>query len=145
VDEIPLILHLSRYAGIDVSSILALRSEGLSWMEVGVRLNIERDSFYVPLASPTTLMPGTSYRDYARRARAAWLIPGLTDADLVNLVNLKFISEYYRCPSEHVIALHSTGWSYSAMHGVLAGLTERAPVARRPSSRRGARDHSQKV
>ncbi|MCP5118626.1 MAG: hypothetical protein GY953_48050, partial [bacterium] len=48
-------------------------------------------------------------------------VPDLDDVDIINLVNLKFVSAYYGYRPEQVIALRSAGWSYLAIHSSVSG------------------------
>ena len=120
IDEIAVVLHIARNAGVDVESVLNLRSAGRSWMSILTEFHIVRDALHVPVGSPTTVFPGMPYHHLLADAREAWADPDLNDSDIVNLVNLKFISEYYGWRAEHVIALRSAGRSFAGIHGELA-------------------------
>jgi hypothetical protein len=115
LEELATLCHLARHAGLEAAEIVRLRGAGLSWTGLVSLLHLSRESFYVPLGRSRLAAPGASYR---KEARQAWATADLTDPDIVNLVNLKFLCEYYGCPPEHVIALRSMGWSFAAMHSL---------------------------
>lgn len=133
-EEVAAIFHLARHAALEVSQLLRLRETTAGWAELARRLHLSRESFYVPLGSPKTVTPGAPYRSWREKARQAWSSAGLTDPDIVNLINLKFACDYYGCQPEHVIALRATGWSFTAMHALFreAG----APAPKRPAARK---------
>jgi hypothetical protein len=132
LDEVAVAFHVARNAGVPVTSYLELRTQGLGSMDILSLLNVNRDALYVPVGSPTTVFPGQSHEDLRGHAREAWSDPDLSDSDITNLVNLKFIAEYYGWRAEHVIALRSGGWSFAAIHGDLG----KSPTPARPANRR---------
>ncbi|MCW5978059.1 MAG: hypothetical protein KIT09_08265 [Bryobacteraceae bacterium] len=119
LDEVAVVFHIARSAAVEAGLVARLRREGLRWTNILEDLHVSHNAFYVPVGSPTTVFPGRPYEDLWDEARRAWSDPGLSDADIVNLVNLKFISEYYRCRAEHVVALRSAGWSFAGIHADL--------------------------
>lgn len=119
-EEVAVVFHLARHAALEPDEILRLRETGIGWAGLASRLHLGRESFYVPLGSPT-VTPATAYRNVREKARQAWQSAGLMDIDIVNLINLKFLYEYYGCHAEHVIALRASGWSFAAMHALLRG------------------------
>jgi hypothetical protein len=52
---------------------------------------------------------GKAYGHYRNKPRKKWNTIVLRDDDVVNLVNLKFVSEHYRRPPDEVIRLRSRG------------------------------------
>ena len=119
LEEAVAIFHVARTAGVDTGVVLGLRVAGRTWVEILKKLHVSTDALYVPVGSPTTVFPGRAYDELRLDARKAWSNPDLCETDIVNLVNLKFISEYYGCRAEHVVALRSAGWSFAAIHADL--------------------------
>lgn len=142
LDEAAVVLHMARHAAVEPQDILFLREKGLGWKGLAEWLHLSRESFYVPLGSPTAVLPGAPYRHFEEKAREAWSGAGLSDEDIVNLVNLKFLSEYYGCRPEHVIAVRSVGWSFADIHGLLTEPGSAPPAARR--KRPGRRPHGRR-
>ena len=136
LDEAAVVLHMARHAALETREILFLREKGLGWRSLANWLHLSRESFYVALGSPTAVMPGAPYRHFEEKAREAWSGAGLSDEDIVSLINLKLLSEYYGCRPEHVIALRSTGWSFANIHGLLAEPGSEPPPKKRSPSQR---------
>lgn len=126
-DEIPVALHFARCAGLDPKQVLKHRLEGGSWTDVLEHLNLSPEIFYVPVVSPMKLAAEGSRETSGARDPETWRVLALLDTDIVNLVNLKFISDYYGYRPEQVIALSALGWSFAAIHAELDRL---APVER---------------
>lgn len=130
LDEIPVVLHLALHSALAPLDVLAMRQSGRSWSAVLADLNLSPGILHVPVSSPVHVVPDHAGDCYGRAAREAWNVLVLHDADVVNLVNMKFISEYYRYRPEQVVALRSTGWTYAAIHG---GVARPRPVEKQRS------------
>lgn len=127
-EELAAIFHLARHAGLETPEVLRLRQQGIGWAALARLLHLGRESFYVPLGRPTAVTPGAPFGNFREEARLAWSSTDFTDLDILNLVNLKFVSEYYRCQPEHVIALRATGWSFAAIHALFREVRSDAPA-----------------
>ena len=135
LDEVAVILHLARHAAVEPEEVIHLRSER-SWSEVLYHLNLTPEILYVPVSPPKGLAPKQLL---TQSAQQAWSVLDLEDADIINLVNLRFISEHYGYRPEQVIALRSSGWSFTAIHASVTGprLVESIDRRRRrPSKKR---------
>jgi hypothetical protein len=137
-EEVAVVFHLARHAALEVAELLRLRETGTGWAELARLLHLSRESFYVPLGSPKTVTPGAPYRSWREKARQAWSSAGLTDPDIVNLVNLKFACDYYGCQPEHVIALRATGWSFAGIHALFRETGAPAPKRRTARKKRSS-------
>jgi len=116
LEDCAVALHMAQCASVESSEVLRFRLEGISWPDILEYLNLSPEIFYVPVTGPLEPVPRKTHNYYRGKARQAWNILALSDADIVNLVNLKFVSEYYGYRPERVIALCSNGWSFTAIH-----------------------------
>lgn len=137
-DEIAVVLLVARHAAIDSEQVVTLRLSGRSWAGVLACLNLSPEIFYVPVAGLKNLGPLKLRGNYAQKTRQAWNVLALSDADVVNLVNLKFIADYYGYHPEQVIALCSTGWSFAAIHAEVSRPKRRRRLTRRQVKARRA-------
>lgn len=104
-DEIPVVLHLARGAGVSAEAILALRRGGQSWSELLRRYGMHTGQLYVRLeVVPTSGAVGRAYQEFAARPRASWEIIRLPDDQMVALVALNFLHVYLDLPPERVAA-----------------------------------------
>ena len=118
-DEIAVVLHVSRHASVSSEEVTALRWAGLSWHDIMSGFSLHPESVYVPIEGPAEGQSARPYRHQARAGLDAWDSRTSSDEDIINLVNLKFISDHYGLRPERVIALHASGWTFSAIHADL--------------------------
>lgn len=117
-DEIPVALFIAQYARVAPAAVVDLRLRGRSWWDISVHFGIGPDVYYVPVA----VAPGPPYGKaygYYRKPRNQWRTIVLADTDIVNLVNLRFLSGHYRVPPERVVALRSKNKGFIAIHAEL--------------------------
>jgi hypothetical protein len=119
VEEIPVVLHVSRHGGINSEDVVKERVSGEHWGDIFTRFGVSLETFYVPLKTGIGKAPTKPYRFYRNTARDAWKTQTFSDEDIVNLANLKFVAEFYRTPPDSIVALLSTGWTFAAIHGEL--------------------------
>ena len=113
-EEIPVVFFVAGRAGVSYSAIIDLRLKGLSWMDITLRLGLGPDIFYVPVKGEVKSPPyGKAYGYYAKKGKKT---SSLGDADVVNLVNLKFLSEHYGVSPEAVIEMRSGGKNFVSIN-----------------------------
>lgn len=109
-EEVPIALFIARQSGMDTDAVWSVHDSGLNWMQVAWHFQLNPWVFFTPL--PSKSVEHTPYEKaygiYASRAQKVTL----EDSDLVNLVNLKFISEQYGCPPEEVVRMRADGKSF---------------------------------
>lgn len=103
-DEIPVVLTLASAAGVSTDAVLALRRTGRSWTELSTRYSFSAARLYVPLPENGSLGPlARIYEQFRSRPSTAWSAIEVQDAEMVSLVNLRFLSEYLRVPPAEVL------------------------------------------
>jgi len=103
-DELPVVLFVAQRARVSPMQIVDLRVRGLSWWDISARFGIGPEVYYVPM----TVAPGPPYgRAYGhyKKPKHQWNTIVLSDADVVNLVHLRFLSDHYHVSPERVIEL----------------------------------------
>jgi hypothetical protein len=110
-DELPVVFFLATRAHVEPAAIIDLRLKGLTWWDITLHFGLNPEIFFVPV---TTVKIGPPYgqafgyyRQY--RQRKTWGKVVLADADIINLVNLKFISEYHKIPADRIIEMRARG------------------------------------
>lgn len=106
-EEIPVVFYLARQANVAPSIIIDLRLKGKSWMEITNIYGFGAEIYYVPVSADVKVGPpyGHAYGYYRNRPKKEWNKISLEDDDIVNLVNLKFITEHYNYPSASVMKM----------------------------------------
>lgn len=121
-EEIPVVLLVSTRAGISAEAILALRRTGRSWGEILRRYGMHAGQLHVALGVvPPEGRVADAYGRFEGRPREAWSVVGLSDVDVVTLVNLRFLSEYLDLSPERVAAaLNAAPSVVEAYRGLLS-------------------------
>jgi hypothetical protein len=118
-DEIPVALFIARHAGVPWGRVVDMRLRGDSWWDISVRLGVSPEVYYVPVAVVSGPPYGRALGHYKKKHRKEWRTIVLTDADVVNLVELRFLSEHYRVPPERVIELRGRDRDFVVIHADL--------------------------
>ncbi len=106
-EELPVVYFIARRAHVSPQVIIQLRLSGMSWMDISLRYGIGADVYYVPLKEVYVVGPpyGKAYGYYKKYPRHMWKEIRLEDDDIVNLVNLRFMSEYHGVSPEEIIRM----------------------------------------
>jgi hypothetical protein len=120
-DEIPVALFIARHAGVPWGRVVDMRLRGDSWWDISVRLGVSPEVYYVPVAVVSGPPYGRALGHYKKKHRKEWRTIVLTDADVVNLVELRFLSEHYRVAPERIIELRSHNRDFVAIHAEVHG------------------------
>ena len=112
-DELAVVYFISHHAHVAPEVVIRYRMvERWPWTRICAHYRIPPTVFYVPV---TAYGPpyGHAYGHYKRYPHERdWGRIQLRDADIVNQVNLIFISKYYNYPPEQVIRLREGGSSF---------------------------------
>jgi len=106
-DDLPVVYFLATRARVEPSAIISLRVGHMSWLDIAFHYRLTPDIFFVPVSARRIGPPyGNAYGYYRKYGPARnWKRIVLTDREVVDLVNLKFMSEHYRMAPEAVIAM----------------------------------------
>lgn len=95
-DEVGVAYYLARQAHRDVGLITDLRLRGTSWWDITLRLGLDPRVLYVV---ETRRAYGPPYgRAYGHQSKHH-----LHDREIINLVNVRFLSDYHRISPDEVI------------------------------------------
>jgi len=108
-EELPVVFFISSKAGVHSSLIIKLRLEGKSWHQIAVHFNLSPDIFFVNLKKNPGPPYGKAYGHYKNKKKKKWHDVKLSDDDIINFVNLKFITSHYGYDPETVIEMRSKG------------------------------------
>jgi hypothetical protein len=111
-EEIPVVFYLARRAGTTPEAIIKLRLGGKTWMEITAHFGLSAEIYYVPVKEVSGPPYGKAYGHFKHRNRNQWREIKLTDDDVVNFVNLKFISEHYGCSPDEVVKMRENGKNF---------------------------------
>ncbi len=112
-EEQPVVFFVAQQAGVAPGVIINQRAHGMPWVAIFHRYHLDpRRVLYVPIHGSVVGTPYAGFYAYYRGGRRARLV----DADIVNMVNLRFASDYYHRPPDEIIRLRAQGRSYAYIH-----------------------------
>jgi hypothetical protein len=114
--EVPVAFFIAQHAHVSPSLVVDLRLGGRSWLDVSLHFGIGPEVFYVPVAVVPGPPYGRAYGYYKNKPRKDWRTIVLADDDVVNLVNLRFVSEHYGVGPDVVIGRRSKGQDFVSIH-----------------------------
>lgn len=107
-DELSVVYFLSRHSHRDAHYIRDLRLRGLSWWDISIRLGLDPYILYVVDSRRHSGPPyGKAYGYYEKGKKHR-----LRDHEIVELVNVRFISDYHRVNVDDVIDRRRKGERY---------------------------------
>jgi hypothetical protein len=120
-EELPVVFFLASRARVAPGIIVGLRLERRSWMDIALYYGLGADIFYVDARADGPPY-GRALGYYKNKPRREWKYIKLADDDIVNLVNLNFISKHYGYSPNTVIKMRSEGKNFivinnDAKHG----------------------------
>lgn len=116
-DELPVVFFLASRCHQDPSVIVNMRLGGDSWIDIAWHFGLGTDVFYVPLDRDPGPPYGRAYGHFKKTKRGNWGKIRLADADVVNLVNLKFISDHYRYSPYEVTKMRAKNSNFVRVAG----------------------------
>jgi hypothetical protein len=107
-EEIPVVFFLASRAHVDPQVIIDLRvRQRMSWLDITFRYGLTPEIYYVPVKRVGPPY-GNAYGHYKKHGKDYKKVK-LVDADVVNLVNLRFVSEYHGVAAEMVMDQRGKG------------------------------------
>lgn len=114
-EEIPVVFFLASRAHVDPQVIIDLRiRQRMSWLDITFHYGLTPEIFYVPVKRVGPPY-GKAYGHYKKHGKDYRKVK-LVDADVVNLVNLRFISEYHGVAAEVVMDRRGKGERFVAIN-----------------------------
>jgi hypothetical protein len=110
-EEVPVVYFIAQRAHVKPKAVVALRLKGMKWMDITFQYGLSPEIYYVPLRQSPPY--GHAFRYYKKHPKGGWKRGDLRDADIVNQVNLKFISEHRRYAPEKVMKYRAQGKSFA--------------------------------
>ncbi len=110
VYEIPVVLFIAKRAHVAPEIIMDFRLRDNAWLHTTLHFGLGAEIFYVPVSVIVKdSFYGKAYGYYRHKPKKEWKTIVLSDDDIVNLVNLKLLSDHYTYPPEKIIRMRSEG------------------------------------
>ncbi len=114
-EELPVIFFVASRAHVDPQVVIDLRMRRrMSWLDITFHYGLTPEIYYVPV---THVGPpyGNAY-GYYKKHKDDYRRVVLADADVVNLVNLRFMSDYHSIAPEVVMDRRGRGEKFFVMN-----------------------------
>lgn len=114
-DDLAVALFLSNSSHRSPDVIFALRHQGLSWWDVGLRVGVPVDAWYVPVQRDPGPPYGRAYGYWRKHQQNPKYIVVLKDADARNLVALRMAHDYYGVPPDQAMTWRTSSHDVRTM------------------------------
>ncbi len=113
-NEIPVVFFIAERTRVSTGIIIDLRLKGMSWFDISTHFGLGPEIYYVPVKETAVIGPpyGKAYGYYKKKPKKEWKQIKLGDNDIINLVNLRFISDYYEFAPENIIKMRESGKNF---------------------------------
>ena len=133
-DEMPVVFFLAARAQVGPQAVIDLRIGRRSWFDIAVHFGLSPDIFFVPVGVEKIGPPyGNAYGYYRNRGRAGdWRAFKPSDREVVDLVNLRFLSEVHHMSPDEIMARRGRGESFVKIHGNPGGVKAAGTQGKNP-------------
>jgi hypothetical protein len=116
-DEMSVVFFISRHGDVDAGLVVKLRSEGKSWFEISAHFGLSPEVYYVHFDKDPGPPYGKAWGYYKNKKRKDWHKIHLSDADVVNFVNIKFMSERYGYTPDEIVKMRDKKQGFVSLNG----------------------------
>lgn len=111
-DDLPVVFFLAQRARVAPQAVIDLRISGKSWMDITLHYGLSPEIYYVKVGEVSGPPYGKAFGYFKNKPRKQWKEIRLGDDDIVNLVDLRFVSGHYGYAPDKVISMRSKGASF---------------------------------
>ena len=108
-EELPVVFFIARHASVEHGLIVDLRLGGKAWIDITAHIGLSPAIYYVAFERDPGPPYGKAWGHYKKHKKSEWKKIRLTDTDVVNFVNIKFMSERYGYSPHEVIKMRGKG------------------------------------
>jgi hypothetical protein len=108
-DDLAVALFISKHSGRSPDYLLTLHSSGFSWWDIGLRVGVPVDVWFVPVPHDPGPPYGKAYGYWNKHRHHRQPMLALSDSDLRNLVAVRVVHEYYGVPAETAMRWRASG------------------------------------
>lgn len=111
-DELTVAFFLAERTGASAHFLAHLRMEGKSWMSIARRYNLTAEVFYINVHNAGGPPYGKAYGHFKGKKQKQWRKLNLSNAEIINLVNLRFLSDHYGYSVDEIVKMREEGHSF---------------------------------
>ncbi|MDP3266058.1 MAG: hypothetical protein Q8M39_04450 [Sulfuricurvum sp.] len=120
-EEMSVVYYLANRSHRDARFITDLRLRGISWWDISIRLGLDPRTLYVVESRRYSGPPYGNAYGYDKHNKYR-----LRDAEIVDLVNVRFLSDYHHISPDDVIDRRRRGENYNNINEHYRGNKDRA-------------------
>ncbi|MCP4686081.1 MAG: hypothetical protein GY867_11650 [bacterium] len=128
-EELPVVYFIARHADVAPGAVIKMRLKGQSWLQIAFNFGLDASYFHVPVKHKPGPPYGKAYGQFKNKKRSHWRQIRLTDLEIVDLVNLRFISEHYGYAPEEVMKMREKGRAFVVINGEIKKAREKKAQA----------------
>lgn len=95
-DDLAVMLFLARHSDRPPAQLIAMRHDGLTWWQIGLRLNVPMDIWFVSMSGDPGPPYGKAYGHWRKHQRDRRHTFVLSDREARDFVAVRMLHEYYR-------------------------------------------------
>lgn len=117
-EELPVVFFLAARAHVGPKDVIDLRLRKQSWFGIALHFGLSPEIFFVPVGLEPVGPPyGNAYGYYRKFGRRGdWRQFSPRDKEIVDLVNLRFLSEYHGLAPDEIIGRRGRGQTFVRIH-----------------------------
>ena len=115
-EELAVVFFLAEQGHVSPKAIIDLRSGGKSWFEISLHLGLKTETYFIEVHEANKPPYGKALGHFKKKPKSEWNEIRLGDDDIINLVNLKFLSKHYNLPPDEIIKMKSNGESFTKIN-----------------------------
>ncbi len=116
-EELPVVFFIARHAHVSPDVVMDLRLHRRSWHDITLHFGLSPEIYYVPVSGPPY---GKAYGHYKKHSKGGWKKARLSDVEIVNQVNLNFISRQYGYSPAQIMKMREHGTSFVSIERKIA-------------------------
>jgi hypothetical protein len=115
-EDLPVAFYVASRAHVPPEAVVDLRLHGASWMDITLHYGLSPAIYYYVAGGDACGPPyAKAYEHFRKHKRKDWRTVRLDDADVVNLVNLRFVSQHHGLSAREVMKQRAAGRSFLAI------------------------------
>ena len=114
-EELPVVFFLAQRAHVSPNAIVNMRLRHMSWMDITLHFGLSPEIYYVPVDVAHHPPHGRAYGYYRDHPRHTWKHMRMSDHDIVDQVNLRFLSSHYGYAPERIMRYRGEGRGFTAI------------------------------
>ncbi|SYZ74369.1 conserved exported hypothetical protein [Candidatus Zixiibacteriota bacterium] len=111
-DQLPVVFFIARRAHVDPDLVIKLRLGGKSWLEITHYYKLSPEIYYIDAGDISGPPYGKAFGYFRNHPRSEWREARLDDDDIINLVNLRFLSSHYKRTPAEIIRSREAGHNF---------------------------------